>query len=174
MSGMRRLLFELGGTSAVAEMHDDVVRKTCDAIWNVLPLEGMAIHANWSSREIMLHLHGEKILRLPAEGPLRRGTTAPGDIVYFWRSPQMSRGKQLAYSSEFQRELSELAVFYGEPAGGGLAADDPARSGRDAQLQVSTLFATFVEIPRDFARQCDEIRHQGLRRLVVRRLERSA
>jgi Protein of unknown function (DUF3830) len=68
---MRKLLFELGGTQAVAEMHDDVVPKTCDAVWNALPLEGTAIHANWSSREIMLHLHGEKILRLPPEGPSR-------------------------------------------------------------------------------------------------------
>ena len=170
---MRKLLLELNGTRAVAEMHDDVVPKTCDAVWNVLPVEGLAIHANWSSREIMLHLHGEKILRLPPEGPVRRGTTAPGDIVYYWRSPQMSRGKQLAYSSEFQRELSELAIFYGDPAGGGLAADDPARSGRDSNLQVATLFAAFIEIPKDFAQKCEEIRHKGLQRLVVRRLERS-
>jgi hypothetical protein len=171
---MRKLLFELGGTRAIAEMHDDVVPKTCDAVWRALPLEGMAIHANWSGREIMLHLHGDKILRLPPEGPVRRGTTAPGDIVYFWRSPQMSRGKQLAYSAEFQRELSELAIFYGDPAAGGMAADDPARSGREMNLQVSTLFATLTDIPRDFARQCEEIRHRGLRRLIVRRVEEPA
>jgi len=169
---MRKLLFALSGTTAVAEMHDDVVPKTCDAVWTMLPVEGLAIHANWSSREIMLHLHGEKILRLPPEGPVRRGTTAPGDIVYFWRSPQMSRGKQLAYSSESQRELSELAIFYGDPAAGGVAADDPARSGRDTNLQVSTLFATFTEIPKEFARKCEEIRHHGLQRLVVTRLDR--
>ena len=168
---MRKLLFELGGTRAVAEMHDEVVPKTCDAVWNILPVEGMAIHANWAGREVMLHLHGDKTLRLPHEGPSRRGTTAPGDIVYFWRSPQMSRGKQLAYSSEFQRELSEFAMFYGDPAAGGLAAEDPARDGRDADLQVSTLFATFVDIPREFALKCEEIRHKGLQRLVVTRFE---
>jgi hypothetical protein len=171
---MRKLVFELNGTTAVAEMHDDIVPVTCDAVWHMLPVEGMAIHANWSSREIMLHLHGEKILRLPPEGTARRGTTAPGDIVYFWRSPQMSRGRQLAYSSEFQRELSELAIFYGDPAGGGLAADDPARSGRDLHLQVATLFATLVDIPKEFAQKCEEIRHNGLQRLAVRRVERSA
>ena len=118
----------------------------------------------------MLHLSGDKILRLQPEGPKRR-TTAPGDIVYFWRSPQMSRGQQLAYSSEFQRELSELAIFYGEPAAGGLAASDPPREGRDSDLQVSTLFATFIDIPREFAHKCEEIRHNGLQRLVVKRLE---
>jgi hypothetical protein len=86
----------------------------------------------------------------------------------------MSRGKQLAYSSQFQRELSELAVFYGDPAGGGLAADDPARSGRDSNLQVATLFATIIDTPKEFAQKCEEVRHTGLQRLVVRRLERSA
>jgi len=167
---MRELVFELGGTRAIAQMHDDIVPRTCDAVWNILPVEGMSIHANWASREIMLHLSGDKILRLQPEGPKRR-TTAPGDIVYFWRSPQMSRGQQLAYSSEFQRELSELAIFYGDPAAGGLAAADPPREGRDSDLQVSTLLATFIDIPREFAHKCEEIRHNGLQRLVVKRLE---
>lgn len=166
---MRKLLFALSGTQAIAEMHDDVVPNTCNAVWDILPVEGMSIHANWASREIMLHLHGDKILRLPPEGP-RRGPVAPGDIVYFWRSPQMSRGKQRAYGAEFQRELSEFAIFYGEPSGGGLAADDPARSG-EGDLQVSTVFATFVDLPTAFARKCEDIRHHGLQRLVVKRLD---
>ncbi len=168
---MRKMLFELGGTRAVAEMLDDEVPKTCDAVWKILPVEDMAIHANWASREIMLHLQGDKILRLPAEGRTRRGTTAPGDIVYFWRSPQMSRGRQLAYSSQFQRELSEFAIFYGDPAGGGLAAEDPARTGRDSDLQVSTLFARFIDAPPEFRRKCEEIRHNGLQKLSVKRFE---
>jgi hypothetical protein len=75
---MRKLLFELGETTAVAEMHDDIVPTTCNAVWNVLPVEGMAIHANWASREIMLHLQGEKVLRLPAEGPARRDSAVRG------------------------------------------------------------------------------------------------
>ena len=168
---MRKMRFELSGAAAIAEMLDDVVPKTCDAIWDILPVEGMSIHANWSSREIMLHLQGDKILRLPAEGPLRRGTTAPGDIIFYWRSPQMSRGKQLAYSAQFQRELSEFAIFYGDPSAGGMAADDPIRMGRDSDLQTQTLFARFIETPPGFLRACEAIRHEGLQKLVVRRLE---
>jgi hypothetical protein len=168
---VRRLLFELEGTRAIAEMLDDVVPRTCDAVWDILPVEGMSIHANWASREIMLHLHGDKILRLPAEGATRRASIAPGDVVYFWRSPQMSRGKQLAYSAQFQRELSEFAIFYGDPAGGGLAADDPPRTGGDLGLQVVTLFARFIDAPPEFLAKCEEIRHQGLKKLVVTRLE---
>lgn len=168
---MRKILFEMGGATAVAEMLDDVVPNTCDAIWDILPVEGMAIHANWSGREIMLHLQGDKVLRLPPEGPLRRGTTAPGDIIYYWRSPQMSRGKQLAYSAQFQRELSEFAIFYADPSAGGMAADDPVRTGRDSDLQVQTLFARFLDTPDDFLRACDANRHDGLQHIVARRLE---
>jgi hypothetical protein len=163
------MLFELSGTSAVAEMLDDVVPRTCDAVWDILPVEGMSIHANWSSREIMLHLEGEKILRLQPEGPPRRTSTAPGDIIYYWRSPQMSRGRQLAYSAGSERELSEFAIYYGDPAGGGMAAFDPGRTAR-ADLQVQTLFARFVDIPGDFIRVCDDLRHAGVQRLTVRRL----
>ena len=168
---MRKLLFELSGASAIAEMHDDFVPKTCDAVWDILPVEGMSIHANWASREIMLHLEGDKILRLPPEGPPNHGIEAPGDIVYFWRSPQMSRGKQLAYSSDSQRELSEFAIFYGEPSGGGLNAHDPPR-GWDADLQVATLFASFIDLAPEFVDKCEEIRHNGLKKLVVKRLDK--
>jgi hypothetical protein len=168
---MRKMLFELNGTAAVAEMLDDVVPATCDAIWDILPVEGMSIHANWSSREIMLHLEGDKVLRLPAEGPRRRGTTAPGDIIFYWRSPQMSRGRQLADSAQFQRELSEFAIFYGDPSGGGMAAEDPVRMGRESDLQTQTLFARFVDASPEFRRACEDIRHKGLQKLVVRRLE---
>jgi Protein of unknown function (DUF3830) len=166
----RKIVFEMGGAKAIAEMLDDIVPNTCDAIWNILPVEGMSIYANWSSRELMLHLEGDKILRLPAEGPLRRGTTAPGDIIYYWRSPQMSRGKQLAYSAQFQRELSEFAIFYADPAAGGMAADDPVRMGRDSDLQVQTLFARFIDIPREFLHACEVNRHEGLQKLTVTRM----
>jgi hypothetical protein len=165
----RKIVFELNGTKAVAEMHDEEVPKTCDAVWNILPVEGMSIHANWAGREIMLHLEGEKILRLPPEGPRTRGT-APGDIGYFYRAPGLLRGKQAAYSAQFQRELSELTIFYGDPAGGGLAAQDPARYGRESGL-ITMKWATLIDTPREFLQKCDEIRHKGLQKLVLRRLE---
>jgi hypothetical protein len=168
----RKIVFELGGARAIAEMHDEDVPKTCEAVWNILPVEGMSIHANWVGREIMLHLEGEKILRLPPEGPRTRGT-APGDIGYFYRAPGLLRGKQAAYSAQFQRELSEFEIYYGDPAGGGLAAHDPARYGRQSGL-ITTKFATLIDVPREFQRNSDDIRHNGLRKLVVARLEGSA
>jgi hypothetical protein len=169
----RKIVFELGGTRAVAEMHDEEVPKTCDAIWNILPVEGMSIHANWAGREIMLHLEGDKYLQIPPEGTASHGGLAPGDINFFYRAPGLARGKQAAYSEQMRRGLSEFAIFYGDPAGGGLAAQDPMRRG-DTSRFVSTKFAHFIDSPPEFLEKCEEIRHKGLQKLVVKRLEGSA
>jgi hypothetical protein len=167
----RKVVFELGGTRAIAEMHDEEVPRTCDAVWKILPVEGMSIHANWAGREIMLHLEGDKVLRLPPEGPRAR-CTAPGDVGYFFRAPRLLRGTQAAYSAQFQRELSELTIFYGNPAGGGLVAQDPARYGRDSGL-ITMKWATLIDAPREFLQKCEEIRHKGLQKLVLRALDGS-
>ena len=168
----RKIVFELGGARAIAEMHDADVPNTCDAVWNILPVEGMSIHANWVAREIMLHLEGEKVLRLLPEGPRTQGT-APGDIGYFYRAPGLLRGKQSAYSAQFQRELSEFEIYYGAPAGAGLGAHDPARYGAHSGL-ITTKFATLIDVPSAFRRNAEDILHKGLKKIVVRRLAGSA
>jgi hypothetical protein len=165
----RRIEFNLAGAKAAAVMHDDVVPKTCEAIWKILPVEGRTIHANWSNREIMLHLGGKYFLKLEEEGPDDPDPTAPGDIRYYYRAPQMSRGSQKAYDPQFSRELSEFAIFYGFPSGG---EADPIRS-RPSQpgLAVHTLFATFEDVPNDFLLKCWDNRTKGLQPISVRRLE---
>lgn len=166
---MRKLHISVNGFSALAVMHDDDVPATCDAIWEKLPISGKTIHANWSGRELMLHLTGDNALRLAAEGPTQE-TTAGGDLVYFWRAPQMSRGKQLAYSSEFARELDEIAIFYGEPAEGGMNSRDP---GRDAwgEFQIATVFGNLENPSKEFLAACESVRSEGLGDIVVSRHE---
>ncbi|MFH0848423.1 MAG: DUF3830 family protein [archaeon] len=166
----RRFVINLDGAEATAVMHDKEMPKTCDAMWNLLPIEGVrSIHANWANREIMLHLTGKYLVRLPQEGPETTGPTAPGDIRYFYRAPQMSRGVQKAYDAQFSRELSEWAIFYGQPSGG---EGDPIRSRpKQPGLSVHMLFATFEEIPDDFLLKCYKERTRGLQPISVRRLE---
>jgi len=167
---VRRIVFELAGVKATAVMHDDHVPKTCDAIWKALPIEGLrSIHANWANREIMLHLGGKHFLKLPQEDSGNEGPTAPGDIRYYYRAPQMSRGSQKAYDPQFSRELSEFAIFYGPPSGG---ESDPIRARPSKPgLSVHMLFATFDEVPNDFLEKCWEERTKGLLPLNVRRVE---
>jgi len=166
---MRKIEFNLAGAKATAVLHDDTLPKTCDAIWKMLPIEGRSIHANWSNREIMLHLGGKSFLKLDQEGSDEVDPIAPGDIRYYYRAPQMSRGSQKAYDPQFSRELSEFAIFYGFPSS---TEADPARS-RPTQpgLTVHMLFATFEEMHNDFLLRCWDNRTKGLQQISVRRVE---
>jgi Protein of unknown function (DUF3830) len=164
------MLLDLDGVQATATLFDEHAPKTCEAIWNVLPVTGRSIHANWSGREIMLHLEGDKVLRLPQEVPVHSNFIYEGDIHYFYRASSLSRGKQLAYSAQFQRELSEFAIFYGEPAGEGVSAYDPPRAPHTDALHVVCKFATLDRpIPREFKMKCESLRHEGLKPLTVGR-----
>lgn len=166
----RKISLDLEGAKATATLYDDYAPKTCEAIWNILPVSGKAIHANWSGREIMLHLEGEKVLRPPQEVKVHSNFTAEGDIHFFYRSASLSRGKQLAYSAQFQRELSELAIFYGSPAGEMLAAYDPARTPYEGGVHVLAKVASLDKpIPQDFRRMCESTRHEGVKLLTVSR-----
>ncbi|MGA2664176.1 MAG: DUF3830 family protein [Nitrososphaerales archaeon] len=168
----RKLLLDLDGVTATASLFEERAPKTCEAVWSILPVSGRSIHANWSGREVMLHLEGDKILRLPQEVPVHSNYIYEGDIHYFYRASSLSRGKQLAYSAQFQRELSEFAIFYGEPAGEGLSAYDPPRTPHLDGVHVVCKFAALDRpIPEAFRLKCESTRHEGLKPLTVSRLE---
>jgi hypothetical protein len=167
---VRKIVLDLDGVKATATLYDEYAPKTCEAIWNILPVSGKAIHANWSGREIMLHLEGDKILRPPQEVEVHSNFTMEGDIHFFYRSSSLSRGKQLAYSAQFQRELSELAIFYGLPAGEMLAAYDPARTPYEGGKHVLAKVAQLDKpIPEEFKRKCESTRSEGVKPLTVTR-----
>lgn len=169
----RRIVFEIEGARALAVIHDDITPKTCEAIWSKLPLEGMAIMAKWACREIMLHLIGDMYIELEQEGP-KPIYTAPGDIRYFLRGPSLL-GSQKEYTFEFQRKLSEFAIYYGRPTP---SADDPGRMMDEDKLEakpgvprISVPFAHFESpMPEDFYLKCEAIRH-GRKKLTVRRYQ---
>ena len=172
MTMARRLLLNLDGATATASLFDEYAPKTCEAVWNILPVSGRSIHANWSGREMMLHLEGDKILRLPQEVPVHSNFIYERDIHYFYRASSLSRGKQLAYSAQFQRELSEFAIFYGEPAGEGVSAYDPPRAPHLDQVHVVCKFAALDRpIPEAFKLKCESARLEGLKPLTVSRYE---
>jgi len=167
----RRIEFEIEGARALAVMHDDLTPKACEAIWQRLPLEGMAIMAKWACREIMLHLTGDTCMELEQEGP-RLLYTAPGDIRYFLRGPSLL-GSQREYIPEFRRRLCEIAIYYGKPTA---SADDPGRGMDEDKLEakptiprISVPFSHFEHpMPEAFYLKCEAIRH-GRKKLTIRR-----
>jgi len=173
---MRKMEFELDGAKAKAIMLEDAVPKTCEAIWNKLPLSGMSIHAKWAAREFMLHLSGKNRIILKPEGPsaeediagtLHQVPFGMGRISYFFREAGVLRGVQRDYSPEFQRELCEFAIYYGH---GAPSIQDPGRQ-PDPTKSVNIWFATFEEpIPKDFVAKADAMQYEGMKPLAIRRL----
>lgn len=66
-----------GKERAVAVMLENEAPKTCDAIWNLLPVGGTATHAKISGEEIMLMVP----LLIDSENPT--SCPDPGDICYW-------------------------------------------------------------------------------------------
>jgi len=121
---MRKAEFDLSGAKAIGVMRNDIVPRAFQTIWNSLRMSAMTIQTKWAARESMLHLGGKNRIILKQEGPRAAtdmeiedlGPVPPlrvGRILYFHREPSVLRGVQRDYSPEFQRELCELAIFYG-------------------------------------------------------------
>ncbi len=100
--------------SCVAKMLDDLAPRTCEAVWNALPLGGDAYHAKYARNEIygLLPAFAER-------DPGRENTTItpiPGDVVYFSFEPwQLVTGSHGYDESDNLRDLDsivDLALFY--------------------------------------------------------------
>lgn len=106
---MKRRTIEItvDNVSATAVLFDYEMPRTCDAIWDILPLSAPGTHGIWVGREVWLPLDGDKFLKLKQENehPL---FVLPGDLCYAYRQPHLSRGK-----TSGRDELAEIAIYYG-------------------------------------------------------------
>ncbi|MFH0848809.1 MAG: DUF3830 family protein [archaeon] len=161
---MKKIVLNLDGAKAIAVLHEREMPKTCKAIWNLLPLKGKSIHANWAGRETMLHLEGAKYVKLEQEGAKR--APGPGHISYFFRAPGVLRGQQAAYNEEFKRGLCELAIYYGAEAP---SMRDVGRE-PDPERSVNNWFASFeMPVPVKFVQKCDDLNFTGMNILTITR-----
>lgn len=81
-------------TTAVARLHEDLAPKTCQAVWDVLPFEGQAIHAKWGGNEIWTSMPSINMSKLENETIF----PSPGDILIVQPAPQ----------------TYDFAIFYGK------------------------------------------------------------
>lgn len=173
--GARKIKFELNGAEAVAVMREHVSPRTCEAVWNRLPISGKAVHAMWAGRELMLHLTGQNRMVLEQEGPVMAAQGGidglpyaqpfgVGRISYIHRAALQTRGVRKDYPTESQNELCEFAIYYGFSTP---SMQDPGRRPQ-AGKEVSVWFATFEEpIPEDFISNADAMQYEGDKGLVV-------
>lgn len=101
-----KLAFEFsGGEKLIAEVFEDRVPRTRQAIAGALPIKTSVYQARWSGREIFLPVN------LPAKPPRENQTirAAKGDVIYFceWADSYDYTGFEaigLFYGSEIVRE----------------------------------------------------------------------
>jgi hypothetical protein len=148
MSRKIEVVLEKRGVRAVAELLDDDAPKTCQAVWDALPLSGPVYHAKWANNEIY-------ILTPPfaAEEPGLENATVfpiPGDILYFFVPPGATVPEDIREQAR-QTGVIDLAVFYGRnnylhgPAG----------------HMPGNIFAVFTEGLKEFAAACQDVWRGG-------------
>jgi hypothetical protein len=95
--------------SARARLLDELAPRTCQAIWDHLPLGGQAYHAKYARNEIYT--------LVPAFADPEPGhenttiTPIPGDLVYFGFEPWQLAPASHGYGHDSGRQ-ADLAVFY--------------------------------------------------------------
>ena len=149
-----RLSFVDTGESVIAEMLDDEAPRTCELVWNMLPIEHDLIHGRYSGMEAFVLLDEFQ----PAPDEKRTQLPLPGEILY-WSdsgSPVTSSGEPVA----------EILLAFGRGV---------TLRGAEGVPSFGSLFA---RIPGDwkydwvgFAEACGHIRTQGSQALRIERVE---
>ncbi|MCC7355465.1 MAG: DUF3830 family protein [Anaerolineae bacterium] len=132
---------------AVAELWEERAPKTCEAVWNMLPVTGHFHHAIYSGAELAMIL--PKFVDLGEEN----ATTA----VLPWEIGFASLRKRDFF--EVLEDFSEICFFY----------DRGARpSMMEGPVKVS-LFARFISGQDGLYRLCHRMRKEGQKRFTIRR-----
>jgi hypothetical protein len=140
---------EQEGIVARAELWDEKAPKTCETVWNLLPVTAYFHHAIYSGAEVAM------VLPHYAEYQEENATTA----VLPWEIGFLSLRARDYF--EVERDFSEICFFY----------DRGARpSMMEGPVRVN-LFARFVSGQEALYRLCYRMRQEGQKRFTIRCVE---
>ena len=153
-----RITFVREDVSAVAVLLTNMAPKTCQCIWDLLntPVEGPAIHAMWTGREISFPILAERFpkdegLSIPPEN--QTVIPIPGDLIWNAYRPYEWQGNP--------NPVYDFGIFYG----------------RDGRLflpvgwRPSNRFGMIVENLDAFADVCARCQSEGRKALRLTRIE---
>ena len=145
-----QITFEEENITARARLLEDQAPTICQAIWEILPVDGQAMHSMLSGQEIFVILPTRSDLKLPKEN----ATTyvVPGDIAY-----NFVKGGRL---HSFTDDLCEVVWYYGRLAAPQLP-DGP---------NAVSIFARFLGEPSDFYSASERIRTEGPKSVRISRI----
>jgi hypothetical protein len=145
------ITLEKRGVSCVARLLDEDAPKTCDIVWNALPLRGDVYHAKYASNEIYT-----LVKPLPGDEPGGENITivpAAGDVCYFY-FPIGEIGYRWARDKGFSDvpAVVDLAIFYGR--------NNLLLSPTQGFVRAN-VYATIVENLEAFAAACNDVWRAG-------------
>jgi hypothetical protein len=142
---MIELILRQRGVVARARLLERAAPRTCQLLWELLPLELESIHAIYSGCELYV------VWPWRGDPPPRENFTACADAgdLFFYYAPWYGAGA---------RPSGEIALYYDR---------DAIPTGGDG-LMAGCLFATIVANRRGFAAACDAMSHQGTDTLLIR------
>ena len=138
-----RLTFPAIGTKAIVDLLWKKAPRTCEAVWNALPMQYPAIHGRRCGKELFI-LTDPLPMRVP-----ENATTIcrPGDVFLIYLPPTWSDDHE-----GFNRTpegLFDIAFIYGE---------DALLRGRGLnEILAGNLFGRIVEGLSEFGKACDHI-----------------
>jgi hypothetical protein len=161
------ITLEKRGVSCVARLLDAEAPRTCEAVWEALPLGGDAYHAKYARNEVYTLVPRFAATEPGIENPTV--TPIPGDVMYFtfepWQLTPGSHGYGEQDSPGRQEQTIDLAIFYGR--------NNLLLNG-DVGWVVGNVFATIVEGLDEMAAACNDVWRAGAvgERLVYARRDR--
>lgn len=100
--------------TCVATLHDDLAPRTCEAVWNALPLSGDVYHGKYARNEIYNLVPAFADPEPGRENPTI--TPIPGDVCYFsfeqWQLHTPSHGYSGSDQPLHETQIVDLALFY--------------------------------------------------------------
>jgi hypothetical protein len=100
------------GVTCVAELLDKDAPRTCEAVWNALPLDGPAQHAKYARNEVYAMVPRFTDVAIGQENPTV--TPIPGDVVFFdFHSGMLPRSFKEDVGVAELPGVIDLAIFYG-------------------------------------------------------------
>ncbi|MGH3437837.1 MAG: DUF3830 family protein [Sciscionella sp.] len=103
------------GVSCMARLLDEHAPRTCEAVWQALPLSGQAYHAKYARNEVYTLLAPFADPAPGRENPTI--TPLPGDVCYFgfepWEIGNPAYGYDTGSEAYSAQGATDLAIFYG-------------------------------------------------------------
>ena len=155
---------ERRGVSCVAELLDKDAPRTCEAVWQALPLGGDAFHAKYARNEVYTMVERFADQEIGLENPTV--TPIPGDVCYFsFSGGMLDRRFKEEKGIEALPGVVDLAIFYGR--------NNLVLNG-DVGWVPGNVYASIVEGLGPMAEACNDVWRSGGvgERLVYTRFER--